>query len=41
MSLEINGAESTAAVRIDHSWRMTGWPRLLTRNEANHGGHAR
>jgi hypothetical protein len=34
MSLEINGAEITAAVRLDHLWRVTGWPRLLSRNEA-------
>jgi hypothetical protein len=34
MSLEINGAEITAAVRFDHLWRVTGRPRLLTRNEA-------
>jgi hypothetical protein len=34
MSLEINGAEITAAVRVDHLWRVTGWPGLLTRNEA-------
>ena len=34
MSLEINGADITAAVRLDHMWRVTGWPRLLTRNEA-------
>jgi hypothetical protein len=33
MSLEINGAE-VAAVRLDHLWRVTGWPRLLSRNEA-------
>ena len=34
MVLEINGAEITAAVRLDHLWRVTGWPRLLSRNEA-------
>ena len=34
MTLEINGAEITAAVRLDHLWRVTGWPRLLSRNEA-------
>src|ERR1019366_7170812 len=34
MSLEINGADITAAVRLDHLWPVTGWPRLLTRNEA-------
>jgi hypothetical protein len=34
MTLEINGAEITAAVRVDHLWRVTRWPRLLTRNEA-------
>ena len=33
MSLEIIGAEITAAVRVDHLWRVTGWSRLLTRNE--------
>ena len=34
MSLEINGATVKAAVRLDNLWRVTGWPRLLTRNEA-------
>ena len=34
MSLEINGAAVIAAVRLDNLWRVTGWPRLLTRNEA-------
>jgi hypothetical protein len=34
MSLEINGATVEAAVRLDNLWRVTGWPRLLTRNEA-------
>jgi hypothetical protein len=34
MSLEINGAEVVAAVRLDHLWRVMGWPRLLNRNEA-------
>jgi hypothetical protein len=34
MSLEINGAEITAAVRLGQLWCVTGWPRLLTRNEA-------
>jgi hypothetical protein len=34
MSLEINGAAVKAAVRLDNLWRVTGWPRLLTRNEA-------
>ena len=39
MSLEISGAEITAAeitaaVRLYHLWRVTGWPGLLTRNEA-------
>jgi len=33
MSLEIYGGEITAAVRLDHLWRVTGWSRLLTRNE--------
>ena len=33
-SLEINGATVKAAVRLDTLWRVTGWPRLLTRNEA-------
>jgi hypothetical protein len=41
MSLEINGAEITAAVRLDHLWRVTGWPRLLSRKRGNHGAHAR
>jgi hypothetical protein len=34
MTLEINGAAVEAAVRLDTLWRVTGWPRLLTRNEA-------
>jgi hypothetical protein len=34
MSLEIDGAEVTAAVRLEGLWRVTGWPRLLSRNEA-------
>jgi hypothetical protein len=34
MSLEINGAVVEAAVRLDNLWRVSGWPRLLTRNEA-------
>jgi hypothetical protein len=34
ISLEINGATVKAAVRLDNLWRVTGWPRLLTRNEA-------
>jgi hypothetical protein len=34
MSLEINGATVKAAVRLDNLWRVTSWPRLLTRNEA-------
>ena len=34
MSLEINGAMVDAAVRLDNLWRVTGWPRLLTRNDA-------
>jgi hypothetical protein len=34
MSLEINGAAVKAAVCLDNLWRVTGWPRLLTRNEA-------
>jgi hypothetical protein len=34
MSVEINGAAVKAAVRLDNLWRVTGWPRLLTRNEA-------
>ena len=34
MLLEINGAEITAAVRLEYLWRVTGWPRLLSRNEA-------
>jgi hypothetical protein len=31
MWLEINGAEITAAVRLEYLWRVTGWPRLLSR----------
>jgi hypothetical protein len=34
MSVEIDGATVKAAVRLDNLWRVTGWPRLLTRNEA-------
>jgi hypothetical protein len=34
MSLEINGATVKAAVRLANLWRVTGWPRLLTRHEA-------
>jgi hypothetical protein len=34
MVLAINGAEITAAVRLGHLWHVTGWPRLLNRNEA-------
>jgi hypothetical protein len=34
MSVEINGATVKAAVRLENLWRVTGWPRLLTRNEA-------
>ena len=34
MSVEINGATIDAAVRLDNLWRVTGWPRLLTGNEA-------
>ena len=34
MSLEIKGAEVVAAVRLANLWRVTGWPRLLSRNEA-------
>jgi hypothetical protein len=34
MSLEINGATVNAAIRIGSLWRVTGWPRLLTRDEA-------
>ena len=34
MSLEIYGAEITAAVCVNHLWRVTGWPGPLTRNEA-------
>jgi hypothetical protein len=34
MSLEINGAKVKAAARLDNLWRVTGWPRLLTWNEA-------
>jgi hypothetical protein len=34
MSLEINGATVNAAVRLGSLRRVTGWPRLLNRNEA-------
>src|ERR1017187_105265 len=34
MSLEINGATVNAAIRLGNLWRVTGWPRLLTRDEA-------
>jgi hypothetical protein len=34
MSVEIKGATVKAAIRLDNLWRVTGWPRLLTRNEA-------
>ena len=41
MLLEINGAEITAAVRLEYLWRVTGWPRLLaaTRNPGGPPGH--
>lgn len=34
MSLEINDAVTTAAVRVGALWQVTGWPGLLSRNEA-------
>jgi hypothetical protein len=34
MSLEVNGATVNAAIRLGSLWRVTGWPRLLTRDEA-------
>jgi hypothetical protein len=35
MSLELNGTKTAhAAVRVGLLWRVTGWPRLLDRNEA-------
>jgi len=34
MSLELDGSEARAAVRLGSLWRVTGWPRLLNRNEA-------
>jgi hypothetical protein len=35
MSIEVGGSVVTAAVRYDADlWKVTGWPRLLTRNEA-------
>ncbi len=34
MSLEIGDVEMTVAVRLSDLWKVTGWPRLLTRNEA-------
>jgi hypothetical protein len=41
MSLEINGAEITAAVRLDHLWRVTGWSRAPDPQRGNLGAHAR
>ncbi len=34
MSLEIGGAHVAVAVHLGDLWQFTGWPRLLTRNEA-------
>jgi hypothetical protein len=34
MPLAINDTEITAAVRLDHLCCVTGWPWLLSRNEA-------
>jgi hypothetical protein len=35
MSIEVGGSMVTAAVRYDADlWKVTGWPRLLTRDEA-------
>jgi hypothetical protein len=40
MSLGINGAEITAAVSVDHLWRVTGWPGPDPQR-GNYGAHAR
>jgi hypothetical protein len=34
MSAEVNGEVVSAAACVGGMWRATGWPRLLTRNEA-------
>jgi hypothetical protein len=34
MSLEAGGTVTCVAVRRGHLWRVTGWPRLVNRNEA-------
>ena len=34
MSVDINGATVKAVFRLGGLWRVAGWPRLLTRNEA-------
>jgi hypothetical protein len=34
MTLELDGTEVRAAVRIGPLWCVTGWSRLLNRNEA-------
>jgi hypothetical protein len=34
MSLEVDGTVTRVAVRLGYLWRVTGWPRLLSRNEA-------
>ena len=34
MSLEVNGTVTRVAVRLGYLWRVTGWPRLLSGNEA-------
>jgi len=34
MSIEVDGTVIRVAVRLGLLWRVTGWPRLLNRNEA-------
>jgi len=34
MSLEVDGTVIHAAIRVGRLWRVTGWPRILDRNEA-------
>jgi hypothetical protein len=34
MSVEVNGEVMSAAGRMNSMWRVTGWPQLMTRNEA-------
>jgi hypothetical protein len=41
VSLEINGAESTAAVRVDHPMAHDGLAQAPDPQRGNHGGHAR